>query len=104
MPRACRTQLLAVSYQSQGAGWCPIIAGAFLGISTGLLWSAQGAIMMTCPLEKDTVDIREDGLSAVSTSTHIHFASWISMLVSFLLVYLVLRTFKETDDEDEQTV
>lgn len=30
-----------------------IFAGAFLGLCAGLLWSAQGAIMMSYPLEKD---------------------------------------------------
>lgn len=68
-----------------------------LGISAALLWSAQGAIMMSYPLEKDkgkafgifwaifqlgsflgaaialAINIKSGGLSAVSTSTYIAF-------------------------------
>ncbi|KAF8335874.1 uncharacterized protein EI90DRAFT_269510 [Cantharellus anzutake] len=40
-------------YQIQKAAWLTILAGAILGISAGLLWVVQGAIMMSCPLEKD---------------------------------------------------
>lgn len=72
-----------------------IFAGAILGITAALLWSAQGSIMMSYPLEKDkgkafavfwaifqlgafigaiialAINIRSGGLSAVSTSTYI---------------------------------
>lgn len=90
---------LSHSYQTQGAAWFLILAGALLGISAALLWSAQGAIMMSYPLEKDkgkafaifwaifqsgsligslialAINIRRGGLNAVSTSTYIvgHF-------------------------------
>ncbi len=87
--------LLRNSYQTQHTGWFVIFAGALLGVSAALLWSAQGAIMMSYPLEKDkgksfaifwaifqfgsfigsiialAINIREGGLSAVSTSTYI---------------------------------
>ncbi|KAL1941804.1 hypothetical protein VTO73DRAFT_6804 [Trametes versicolor] len=84
-------------YQTQGTGWFVILAGAILGVSAALLWSAQGAIMMSYPLEKDkgkafaifwaifqlgafigsiialAINIESGGLSAVSTSTYIAF-------------------------------
>lgn len=40
-------------FQTQGTRWFVIFAGAMLGISAALLWSAQGVIMMSYPLEKD---------------------------------------------------
>ncbi|TBU25016.1 major facilitator superfamily domain-containing protein [Dichomitus squalens] len=84
-------------YQTQGTGWFVILAGALLGISAALLWSAQGCIMMSYPMEKDkgkafgvfwaiyqlgsligslvalAINIRQGGLSTVSTSTYIAF-------------------------------
>ncbi len=72
-----------------------IVAGAIEGISAALLWSAQGSIMMSYPLEKDkgkafaifwaifqfgsfigsiialAINIESGKLSAVSTSTYI---------------------------------
>ena len=72
-----------------------ILSGAILGVTAALLWSAQGAIMMSYPLEKDkgksfsvfwaifqfgvligslialAINIRDGKLSAVSTSTYI---------------------------------
>ena len=83
------------SYQTQHASWFLIFAGAILGITAALLWSAQGSIMMSYPLEKDkgkafavfwaifqfgsfigslialAINIQSGGLSAVSTSTYI---------------------------------
>jgi hypothetical protein len=41
------------SFQTQGARWFVIFAGGVLGVSAALLWSAQGSIMMSYPLEKD---------------------------------------------------
>jgi len=82
-------------YQVQGTSWFLIFAGALLGISAALLWSAQGSIMMSYPLEKDkgkafsifwaifsfgsfigaiialAINIKSGGLTAVSTSTYI---------------------------------
>ena len=40
-------------FQAQGTRWFVVFSGAILGISAALLWSAQGAIMMSYPLEKD---------------------------------------------------
>ncbi|KAI0313212.1 major facilitator superfamily domain-containing protein [Amylostereum chailletii] len=84
-------------YQTQGSSWFVIFAGAVLGISAALLWSAQGAIMMSYPLEKDkgkafgifwaifqfgsfigavialAINIRSGELSAVSTGTYVAF-------------------------------
>ncbi|KAI0041653.1 MFS general substrate transporter [Auriscalpium vulgare] len=84
-------------FQTQGTRWFLIFAGGVLGISAALLWSAQGAIMMSYPLEKDkgkafgifwaifqlgsfigavialAINIRSGQLSAVSTSTYLAF-------------------------------
>ncbi|EIN11162.1 hypothetical protein PUNSTDRAFT_50256 [Punctularia strigosozonata HHB-11173 SS5] len=84
-------------FQTQGTRWFLIFAGAILGVTAALLWSAQGSIMMSYPLEKDkgkafsifwaifqfgsfigalialAINIRSGGLSAVSTSTYIAF-------------------------------
>ena len=72
-----------------------IFAGAVLGFTAALLWSAQGCIMMSYPLEKDkgksfgifwaifqagvflgslvalAINLRDGKLSEVSTSTYI---------------------------------
>ncbi|KAI0066654.1 hypothetical protein BV25DRAFT_1912702 [Artomyces pyxidatus] len=82
-------------FQTQGTRWFLIFAGALLGISAALLWSAQGSIMMSYPLEKDkgkafgvfwgifqlgsfvgsvialAINIRSGKLSAVSTGTYL---------------------------------
>lgn len=71
------------------------MAGALLGVSAALLWSAQGEIMMSYPLEKDkgkafamfwaifqfgtfigsvialAINIKSGKLQAVSTSTYV---------------------------------
>jgi MFS family permease len=84
-------------FQAQGTRWFLIFAGAILGITAALLWSAQGCIMMSYPLEKDkgksfgifwaifqfgafigsiialAINIRSGELSSVSTSTYIAF-------------------------------
>ncbi|KAI0646682.1 MFS general substrate transporter [Trametes meyenii] len=99
-------------YQTQGTGWFVILAGAILGVSAALLWSAQGAIMMSYPLEKDkgkafavfwaifqfgsfigslialAINIRSGGLSAVSTSTYIAFLViiFVGVASSFLVL------------------
>lgn len=89
-----------------------IFAGAILGITAALLWSAQGAIMMAYPLEKDkgkafgifwaifqfgsfigaliamAINIRSGGLSAVSTSTYIAFL--VIIFVGVASAFLVL--------------
>jgi MFS family permease len=83
------------SFQTQGTRWFLIFAGAVLGVSAALLWSAQGSIMMSYPLEKDkgkafgifwaifqfgsfigsiialAINIHSGKLSAVSTSTYL---------------------------------
>jgi hypothetical protein len=93
--RACRGFSPLLSYQVQGTRWFLIFAGAVLGFTAALLWSAQGSIMMSYPLEKDkgkafavfwaifqlgafigsvialAINIRSGSLSAVSTSTYI---------------------------------
>ncbi|KAH8089924.1 MFS general substrate transporter [Cristinia sonorae] len=84
-------------FQTQGTRWFVIFAGAILGVTAALLWSAQGSIMMSYPLEKDkgksfsvfwaifqagvligslialAINIRDGQLAAVSTSTYIAF-------------------------------
>lgn len=85
----------ARSFQTQGTRWFLILAGALLGISAAMLWSAQGEIMMSYPLEKDkgksfsifwaifqfgaligsvialAINIKSGELTAVSTSTYV---------------------------------
>ncbi|KAI0634681.1 MFS general substrate transporter [Trametes polyzona] len=99
-------------YQTQGTGWFVILAGALLGVSAALLWSAQGAIMMSYPLEKDkgkafavfwaifqfgsfigsiialAINIESGELSAVSTSTYIAFLViiFVGVASSFLVL------------------
>ncbi|KZT07911.1 MFS general substrate transporter [Laetiporus sulphureus 93-53] len=99
-------------YQTQGTSWFLIFAGALLGISAALLWSAQGSIMMSYPLEKDkgkafsvfwaifqfgaligaliafTINERHGGLTAVSTSTYIAFL--VVIFVGIASAFLVL--------------
>lgn len=41
------------SFQTTGTQWFVIFAGAIQGITAALLWSAQGEVMMSYPLEKD---------------------------------------------------
>ncbi|KAF8527248.1 MFS general substrate transporter [Gautieria morchelliformis] len=84
-------------HQTQGTKWFLILAGALLGLSASLLWSAQGEIVMGYPLEKDkgkafslfwamlqfgafigsvvalAINIESGKLQAVSTSTYIAF-------------------------------
>ncbi|TCD71018.1 hypothetical protein EIP91_000516 [Steccherinum ochraceum] len=84
-------------FQTQSTRWFMILAGALLGITAALLWSAQGSIMMSYPLEKDkgksfavfwaifqsgvligsiialAINIRHGELTAVTTSTYIAF-------------------------------
>jgi len=84
-------------FQTQGTRWFVIFAGGVLGVSAALLWSAQGSIMMSYPLEKDkgkafgvfwaifqfgsfigsiialAINIRSGKLSAVSTATYMAF-------------------------------
>lgn len=40
-------------FQLNGTRWFLIFAGGVLGVSAALFWAAQGAIMMSYPLEKD---------------------------------------------------
>ncbi|KZV77525.1 MFS general substrate transporter [Peniophora sp. CONT] len=99
-------------FQTQGTRWFVVFAGAILGISAALLWSAQGAIMMSYPLEKDkgkafavfwaifqsgsflgaiialAINIQHGGLSAVSTGTYLAFL--IIMLIGTTSSLLVL--------------
>ncbi|KAH9035631.1 MFS general substrate transporter [Lactarius pseudohatsudake] len=84
-------------FQTQGTRWFVIFAGGVLGVSAALLWSAQGAIMLSYPLEKDkgkafgvfwaifqfgsfigsvialAINIRSGKLSDVSTATYLAF-------------------------------
>ncbi|OJT04058.1 UNC93-like protein 1, partial [Trametes pubescens] len=99
-------------YQTQRTGWFVIFAGAIEGISAALLWSAQGSIMMSYPLEKDkgkafsifyaifqfgsllgsiialAINIESGQLAAVSNSTYIAFLViiFIGVASSFLVL------------------
>ncbi|KAH9080271.1 MFS general substrate transporter [Lactarius deliciosus] len=99
-------------FQTQGTRWFVIFAGGVLGVSAALLWSAQGAIMMSYPLEKDkgkafgvfwaifqfgsfigsvialAINIRSGQLSDVSTTTYLAFI--IIMIIGTASTMLVL--------------
>ncbi|KAI0938362.1 hypothetical protein AcV5_000058 [Taiwanofungus camphoratus] len=99
-------------YQTQGTNWFLIFAGAVLGFTAALLWSAQGSIMMAYPLEKDkgkafavfwaifqfgsfigavialAINIHSGGLTAVSTSTYIAFL--VIIFVGIASAFLIL--------------
>ncbi|RDX45382.1 MFS general substrate transporter [Lentinus brumalis] len=99
-------------YQTQHTAWFLILAGAILGATAALLWSAQGSIMMSYPLEKDkgkafaifwaifqfgsfigsiialAINIKSGGLSAVSTSTYLAFL--IIIFVGVASAFLIL--------------
>ncbi|CAL1708425.1 unnamed protein product [Somion occarium] len=99
-------------FQTQGTRWFLIFAGAVLGFTAALLWSAQGSIMMSYPLEKDkgksfgifwaifqfgsfigsvialAINIRSGSLSAVSTSTYVAFI--IIIFIGIASAFLVL--------------
>ena len=40
-------------YQVNGTRWFLILSGALLGLTAALFWAAQGAVMMSYPLERD---------------------------------------------------
>ncbi|EIN11194.1 hypothetical protein PUNSTDRAFT_62537 [Punctularia strigosozonata HHB-11173 SS5] len=98
-------------FQSQGVRWFLIFGAAVQGVTAALLWSAQGSIMMSYPLERDkgkafaifwaifqlgsfvgsiialAINLRDGKLSAVSTSTYVAFLVIIlSGVASSLLV------------------
>ncbi|KIJ47920.1 hypothetical protein M422DRAFT_28710 [Sphaerobolus stellatus SS14] len=99
-------------HQTQGTDWFLIFAGAVLGLSAALLWSAQGEIMMSYPLEQDkgkafgifwaifqlgtfigsvialAINIRSGQLSAVATGTYVAFIIiiFIGIASSFLVL------------------
>ncbi|KAI0695639.1 MFS general substrate transporter [Cytidiella melzeri] len=99
-------------FQVQGTRWFLILAGGILGFTAALLWSAQGSIMMSYPLEKDkgkafsifwsifqsgafigaaialAINIRSGGLNAVSTPTYIAFLALIFLGVASALLVL----------------
>ncbi|KAJ3485966.1 hypothetical protein NLI96_g4585 [Meripilus lineatus] len=99
-------------FQTQATRWFLILAGALLGVSAALLWSAQGSIMMSYPLEKDKgksfsifwaifqfgsligslialgINIRSGGLTAVSTSTYIAFL--VIIFIGIASAFLIL--------------
>jgi len=99
-------------FQTQGTRWFLILAGALLGVSAALFWSAQGSIMMSYPMEKDKgkafgifwaifqagsfigslialgININSGSLKAVATSTYIAFL--IIILVGIASTWLLL--------------
>ncbi|OWZ72512.1 hypothetical protein AYX14_01977 [Cryptococcus neoformans] len=84
-------------YQVKAVAWWLIVSGAIVGAGAGLIWAAQGAIMMSYPLEKDKgrsfsmfwainncgslmgglialgIDISQGAVSSTATSTYIAF-------------------------------
>ncbi|VDB95440.1 unnamed protein product [Peniophora sp. CBMAI 1063] len=84
-------------FQTEGTRWFVVFADAIIGVSAALLWSAQGAVMMSYPLEKDkgkafgifwaifnfgsfigaiialAINLQQGKLSAVSTGTYLAF-------------------------------
>ncbi|KAL7420594.1 hypothetical protein Q5752_004545 [Cryptotrichosporon argae] len=84
-------------YQTRGIQWFLILTGAILGLGAAMLWSAQGAVMMSYPLEKDKgrmfsvfwvifnagglmgglialgIDLKQGALSATATTTYVAF-------------------------------
>ncbi|KAF9506195.1 hypothetical protein BS47DRAFT_1321920 [Hydnum rufescens UP504] len=107
-------------YQTQNTRWFLILAGGILGACAALLWSAQGSIMMSYPLEKDkgkafgifwaifqfgsfigsvialAINIRSGKLSAVSTATYLAFIIiiFIGTASTFLILppHLIVRS------------
>ncbi|KAF8530043.1 MFS general substrate transporter [Hysterangium stoloniferum] len=99
-------------HQTQGTDWFLPFSGAILGTTAALLWSAQGEIMMSYPLEKDkgkafgifwaifqfgsfigsiislAINIKSGKLTAVATITYIVFIIiiFIGILSSFLVL------------------
>ncbi|PCH44644.1 hypothetical protein WOLCODRAFT_123884 [Wolfiporia cocos MD-104 SS10] len=99
-------------YQAHAVSWFLILSGALLGISAALLWSAQGSIMMSYPLENDkgrafayfwaifhlgtfmgaviafTINIRSGELGSVSTGTYLAFLIIIAFGIASALLIL----------------
>ncbi|RXK39236.1 hypothetical protein M231_03456 [Tremella mesenterica] len=107
-------------YQVNGTRWFLILAGGILGITAALLWSAQGSIMMSYPLEKDkgrsfavfwsifqlgtlvgaSIAL---GIQAHSTlpgvSTGVYLAFMIIMLTSIFTSWLILPPYLVVRDD-----
>ncbi|PCH44643.1 hypothetical protein WOLCODRAFT_105432 [Wolfiporia cocos MD-104 SS10] len=99
-------------YQARGVSWFLILAAALLGVSAALLWSAQGCIMMSYPLERDkgrafayfwavfqlgtligaiiafAINIQSGGLGSVGTGTYLAFLIIIAFGIASALLVL----------------
>ncbi|PCH44646.1 hypothetical protein WOLCODRAFT_26919 [Wolfiporia cocos MD-104 SS10] len=99
-------------YQARGVSWFLIFAGAILGFTAAMLWSAQGSIMMSYPLERDkgrafgyfwaifqlgtligaiiafAINVRRGGLGSVSTGTYLAFLIIIAFGIASALLIL----------------
>ncbi|KND87114.1 hypothetical protein TOPH_08229 [Tolypocladium ophioglossoides CBS 100239] len=89
------------NFQLHGTRWFLIFAGAILGFSAALFWSAQGSIMMSYPMEKDKgrsftvfwVIFQMGTLIGASIALGIEFHSTLSTMstgvyVSFMIIML----------------
>ncbi|PCH44645.1 hypothetical protein WOLCODRAFT_105438 [Wolfiporia cocos MD-104 SS10] len=99
-------------YEARAVTWFLILGAALLGISAALLWSAQGSIMMSYPLERDkgraiayfwalfqlgtligaiiafAINIRRGGLGGVGTGTYLAFLIIIAFGIASALLVL----------------
>lgn len=107
-------------FQNNGTRWFLILAGAILGFSASLFWSAQGCVMMAYPAEKDkgrsftvfwaifqlgtlvgasiAFGIEFDS-TLPSVSTHVYIAFLIIMLTAIASSWLVLPPHQVVRDD-----
>ncbi len=107
-------------YQEKAQDWFLVLSGAILGMCAALLWTAQGCIMLSYPLESEKgrafstfwaifncgslmgglialgINLKQGGLDAVKTSTYIAFFAVIMVGVALTWTLLppnrVIRT------------
>lgn len=108
-------------YQEKAQSWFLIFSGAVLGACAALLWTAQGCIMLSYPLEKEKgrsfsifwaifncgslmgglialgINIKQGGLNAVKTSTYIAFFAIIMVGVAATWTLLPPNRVVRTD-------
>ncbi len=113
-------------YQEKAQDWFLVLSGAVLGMCAALLWTAQGCIMLSYPLEAEKgrsfsifwaifnsgslmgglialgINLKQGGLDAVKTTTYIAFFAIIMVGVALTWTLLppnrVVRTGKSQID------